>query len=63
MAPSNKRIILTTILLAVLFIGGIIFNSLFPEGPILDPVPNPISSKKAVVGWVFDPGIVEGGVK
>ena len=45
MAPSNKRIILTTILLAVLFIGGIIFNSLFPEGPILDPVPNPISDK------------------
>ena len=45
MAPSNKRIILTTILLAVLFIGGIIFKSLFPEGPILDPVPNPISDK------------------
>ncbi|MBU88389.1 MAG: hypothetical protein CL722_05335 [Chloroflexi bacterium] len=45
MASSNKQIILTTILLAVLFIGGIIFKSLFPEGPILDAVPNPISDK------------------
>ncbi|MDP6144056.1 MAG: hypothetical protein QGF49_07960, partial [Candidatus Marinimicrobia bacterium] len=45
MTKSNKRTIIISTLILVLLVGGIIFISLFPEGPILDPVPNPISDK------------------
>ena len=45
MAKPNKQNILITTLILVLLVGSIIYKSLFPDGPILDPVPNPITDK------------------
>ena len=45
MTRSTKLKITASIVLALLFIGSIVFKSLMPSGPITDFVPNPISDK------------------